>query len=50
MDIVIAGAVHHEEADIAGEAGHIADGGVIVAAEVVLRGVHVAFSVDGVCE
>lgn len=48
VHVVVAGAVHHEEADVAREAGHVADGGVVVAALVVLRGVHVAFGVDGV--
>ena len=50
VHVVVAGAVHHQEADIALEAGHVADCGIFVAAGVVLGGVHIPFSIYGVCE
>jgi hypothetical protein len=50
MHVVVSGAVHHEKADVTGETGHVGDGGVFVAVEVVLGGVHVAFCVDRVWE
>ena len=48
MDIVVWNAVHYQEAHILLEGGHVGDGGVVVAGRVVLRGVHVAFCIDGV--
>lgn len=49
VDVVVSDAVHNEEAHVLGERVHVGDGGVVVAGGVVLRGVHVAFGVDGIC-
>ena len=49
MYVVIGDTVHDEEAHILGKGLHVGDGAVFVAACVVLWGVHVAFSVDRVC-
>lgn len=48
MHVVVRDAVHHQEAHVGGERARVGDGRVVVAGGVVLRGVHVAFGVDGV--
>ena len=48
MDIVVCYSVHHQETDIALKGGHVADRGIFIATRIILRGLHVAFCVDGV--
>ena len=48
MHVVVGYAMHHEEANIASESRHIADTCVLISARIMLRGMHVSFSVDGI--
>jgi hypothetical protein len=49
VDVVIRNAVHDEESDILGKRLHVGDGSVVVTGRVVLRRMHVTFSIDGIC-
>jgi hypothetical protein len=49
MNIVVCSTVHDKEALVAAEGADVGDARVLVAGVVVLGRVHVAFSVDGIC-
>ena len=49
VNVVVAGAMHHQEPDVALKTSHVADRRVLVAARIVLRGVHVSLSVYRIC-
>ena len=46
MDVVISHTMHHEKSNISLQGGCICDGGVQITVRIILRGVHVSFSVD----
>ena len=48
MYVIVSYAMHQQEANVILKSCHVADACVLVSAGVMLRCVHVAFSVDGI--
>ena len=48
VDIVVRHSMHHEEADVVLQGRHVRYGRINVSLWVILRGMHVAFGIDGI--